>query len=156
MIRARVALDRTFDLPVGIETAFALMADIPAWGALYPRVASLDPLPEHGPAAWRWQMEPMGPPGFEARTVYGCRYAIDPERHSVTWTPIESVGNALFSGAVGLVGGANLASGRLHLEADLEIPAPWFVRPLVQAQVAFEMGRLTDVFLRRVREALSS
>lgn len=156
MIRVPVSLDRRFDLPVGLGAAFALLSDIPRWGGLYPRVASLEPLPEQGPDAWRWQMEPMGPPGFEARIVYACRYAIDPERHAVTWTPIENVGNSLFSGAAELVGGANLCSGRLRLEADLEVPAPRFVKPLVSAQVGFEMGRMTDVFLRRVRDALSA
>ncbi|GAB5537606.1 MAG: hypothetical protein Rubg2KO_38550 [Rubricoccaceae bacterium] len=155
MIRVPVALDRTFDLPVGKATAFELLSDIPAWGALYPRVASLDPLPERGVLAWRWRMEPMGPPGFEARITYGCHYTIDPQRHAVTWAPLEGVGNSLFSGAAELMGGANLCSGRLRLKADLEIPAPRFVRPLVQAQVGFEMGRMTDTFIRRVRDELA-
>lgn len=155
MIRVPVRLDRAFDLPVGIDSAFALLSDIPRWGGLYPRVASIDPLPDHGADAWRWRMDPMGPPGFEARIVYGCRYTIDTERYAVTWGPIEGVGNSFFSGAAELVGGANLCSGRLHLLAELEIPAPRFVRPIVQAQVSFEMGRMTDVFLRRVRDALS-
>jgi len=155
VIRVPVVLDRTFELATGIEAAFALLSDIPAWGGLYPRVASLDPLPEHGESAWRWQMEPMGPPGFEARTVYGCHYIIDATRHTVTWTPIESVGNALFSGSVRLVGGANATSAQLHLDTELEIPAPRFVRPLLRVQVAFEMGRLTDVFIGRVRDELA-
>ena len=136
-------------------TAFALLSDIPRWGGLYPRVASLDPLPEHGLDAWRWQMEPMGPPGFEAWIVYGCHYTINAERHTVTWTPLAGVGNSLFSGTAELVGGANLCSGRLRLEADLEIPAPRFVKPLVSAQVGFEMGRMTDTFIRRVRDELA-
>lgn len=155
MIRVPVSLDRAFDLPVGIDVAFALLSDIPRWGGLYPRVASLDPIPEQGPDAWRWRMEPMGPPGFEARIVYGCRYTINPERHAVTWVPLAGVGNSLFSGAAELVGGANLCSGRLRLEADLEIPAPRFVKPLVQAQVGFEMGRMTDTFIQRVRNELA-
>ncbi|MEO0558910.1 MAG: hypothetical protein AAF170_12075 [Bacteroidota bacterium] len=155
MIRVPVALDRTFSLPADIADTFGLLSDIPAWGALYPRVAAIEPLPEHGAYAWRWRMEPMGPPGFEARTVYGCTYAFDIQNHTVTWTPIESVGNALFSGSVELAEAVSSTVGTLHLEADMEIPAPRFVRRIVQAQVSFEMGRMTDRFLEHVRDALA-
>ena len=156
MIRVPVVLDRAFRFDVGVDAAFDLLSDVPAWGRLFPRVTSLDPVPEHGPHAWRWTMDPLGPPGFEAVTVYGCRYVVEAERHSVVWAPIESVGNARFEGEVALKPEGEGTAGSLHLAADLELPAPRFARAVVQPAVAFEMGRMTDAFLRRVRDELEA
>ena len=157
MIRIPVALDRAFELAAGVDDAYALLSDLPAWASLFPRVASLDPLGAH---AWRWTMEPMGPPGFEARTVYGCRYAFDAEAHAVTWAPLDGVGNARFAGSVELASAPDArsrprTSGALRLDTELEIPAPRFARAVVQPAVAFEMGRMVDTFLDRVRERLA-
>ena len=157
MIRIPVALGRAFELATDVETAYALLSDLPAWASLFPRVASLDAV---GADAWRWTMEPMGPPGFEARTVYGCRYAFDADAHAVTWAPLDGVGNARFAGAVELAeadGASSTArtSGALRLDTELEIPAPRFARAIVQPAVAFEMGRMVDTFLDRVAERLA-
>ena len=158
MIRVPVALERAFRLATDVEAAYALLSDLPAWGALFPRVAALD---SAGTDVWRWEMEPMGPPGFEARTVYACRYAFDARAHAVAWTPVDGVGNARFAGAVALASAPPDAraqpstDGTLRLDAELEVPAPRFARAIVQPAVAFEMGRMVDTFLDRVRERLA-
>ena len=152
MIEVPASVRRTFRLPVPPEAAFALMRDVPTWGALFPHVARIEPL---APDVWRWEMEPLGPPGVQARTVYGCHYAFDADALEVTWTPEAGVGNARFEGGVVL---APAASGEteadLWLDATLEIPAPRFMAGVVRPAVAFEFGRMTDQFVGRLVKTL--
>ena len=153
MIRVPAEVQRTFALPVSPEAAFALMRDVPAWGALFPNVARITALEED---VWQWDMKPLGPPGFEARTVYACRYVFNAETHEVTWTPEPGVGNATFAGGVRFApeasGGGT--AGTLWLDAALDIPAPRFMGGIVRPAVAFEFGRMTDQFLSRLETAV--
>ena len=156
MVHARSRIDRRFRLGASVEAAWALLRDVPRWGALFPGVASVGPFDAGGQPgeSFVWRMAPMGPPGGRVETVYACRYAADPEAHTLTWTPVEDVGNARFAGSCALWADGAATAGRLQLDATLQIPAPSFVRALVEPAVALEMGRMTDTFLGRLDRAL--
>ena len=109
--------------------------------------------PTPAPDAFLWQMDPLGPPGVQVRTVYACRYRRQPGP-ALAWTPVEGVGNARFGGAVRLAARDGGTAGTLRLEAALEVPAPRFARAVVEPAVALEMGRMTDTFLVRLDRAL--
>lgn len=153
MIEVQTRVERAFRLAASPDAAGAFLADVPRWGALFPRVASVEPLPDAGPDAFLWRLDPLGPPGVEVRTVYACRYRWGPG-HDLAWTPVEGVGNARFEGGVRLADGAPGTAGALRLEATLDVPAPRFVRAVVEAAVNVEMGRMTDTFLDRLDDAL--
>ena len=155
MIEVPVRIERSFRLPAPPERAWAVLHDVPRWGALFPGVASIEPYGPGGAGAYLWTMEPMGPPGGRVTTVYACDYAADEAAHTLAWTPIEGVGNARFAGHAGLREAAGGAAGTLVLQAALRIPAPRFVRGVVAPAVAFEMGRMTDGFLDRLRAELA-
>ncbi len=163
MIRAASRIQRSFQLAAPVEAAWALLADVPRWGVLFPHVASVEPFrpPGHPPNgdrqrgdAFVWRMAPLGPPGARVETVYACRYTAEPARHALAWAPIEGVGNAQFAGACVLEDGGDVTAGTLRLDATLEIPAPSFVRAVVEPAVAAEMGRMTDTFIGRLAAAL--
>lgn len=156
MVTVQAHVERAFRLPAAPAAAWALLADVPRWGALFPRVAAVEPLPAAGPDVYRWTMEPMGPPGAAVRTVYACRYRRQPEAHALTWEPVDGLGNARFEGGVRLAAAADGGtSGTLRLGAALQIPAPRFARPVVEPAVNLEIGRMTDQFLDRLRQALT-
>ena len=162
MIEVAVRVERAFRLAAPPAEAWALLRDVPRWGALFPGVASVEPYAappdtadgRGGADAFVWTMEPMGPPGGRVTTVYACRYRADDDARRLTWTPVEGVGNARFSGAAALRDDAGGAAGTLRLEAALQVPAPRFARAVVEPAVAFEMGRMTDGFLDRLGAAL--
>ena len=156
MIRAAARIQRSFQLAAPVEAAWALLADVPRWGVLFPHVESVEPLADDrqpGPA-FVWRMAPLGPPGARVETVYACRYTAEPARHALSWTPVEGVGNARFAGSCVLEDGGDVTTGALRLDATLEIPAPSFVRAIVEPAVAAEMGRMTDTFIGRLDAAL--
>ena len=147
-----VSTRRTATLRLAPADAFAFLADVPAWGRLFPRVAAIEPLPE--PGAFVWTMEPIGPPGVAVQTVYGCRYTVDAATQTVAWTPVDGVGNAQFSGQVAAEARADGGTDvHLRLDAVLTIAAPALIRPLVVAAVGLEFGRMMDTFAARL-EAL--
>ncbi len=154
MIAVTAPVARSFRLAAPVDAAWALLHDVPRWGRLFPHVEAVEPLPDEA-GAFLWRMSPLGPPGGRVRIVYACRYVADEAARTMTWTPVEGVGNARFDGACAIVpvesGGT---TGRLRLVATLQVPAPSFLRGVVEAGVTAEMGRMTDVFLGRLDGAL--
>ena len=145
-----LSLERTVALRLAPDAAFALLCDVPAWGALFPHVDRVEPFAEAADA-FRWTMTPLGPPGVGVRVGYACQYAFDAEARRVSWTPVEGVGNGRFAGAVALAEAPGSGTvGRLRLDAALSIPAPAFVRPLVVPAVTHEFGRMVDTFAARL------
>lgn len=150
MIAVTAHVARAFRLDASASAAWALLRDVPRWGVLFPHVEAVEPLPGEA-GAFVWRMSPLGPPGGRVGVVYACRYAADEAARTLVWTPVEGVGNARFEGAAALVEGADGGtSGTLRLDATLHIPAPSFLRGLVEAGVTTEMGRMTDTFLGRL------
>ena len=146
-----VSVRRALALRLAPEAAFALLADVPAWAALFPHVDRVEAFAPAGPDAFLWTMAPLGPPGAAVRTVYACRYQSDAAALAVAWTPVEGVGNARFEGAIALAPGPDGGTvGELRLAATLSVPAPAFARPLVVAAVTFEFGRMVDTFAARL------
>ncbi len=162
MVRVPVQITRQLRLPAPVERAWALLADVPAWGRLFPQVVSVEPFEpaaglrqSDGEPAFLWRMAPMGPPGGRVETVYACRYH-QPGDHTLRWTPIDGVGTARFAGSCALAASGDATTGTLRLDATLDIPAPSFVRAVVQPAVEFEMGRMTDTFIERLRATLAA
>lgn len=162
MVRVTTQIERAFRLAVPVEDAWALLADVPAWGALFPHVILVEPFETDLPGtAFLWRMEPLGPPGGRVETVYACRYDAQPESHTLTWTPIPDVGTAQFAGSCALAAepapsdaSGTATTGRLQMDATLEIPAPSFVRGIVQMAVSLEMERMVGTFLDRLAATL--
>lgn len=150
-IEVSLSVERAVSLRLAPDAAFALLADVPAWGAFFPHVERVEAFGAAGPGAYRWEMAPLGPPGGAVRVVYACRYAADAAARTVVWTPVAGVGNGVFSGALALgPGPAGGTAGVFRLDARLTIPAPSFVRGLVVPAVTFEFGRMMDTFVRRL------
>ena len=165
-VAVSVSVSRPLALRLAPDAALAFLADIPAWAALFPHVARIEPLaaPELATdslaadslaadslGAFRWTMGPLGPPGAAVETVYACRYTRDAAARTLAWTPVDGVGNARFSGSVALrPGEAGGTVGRLTLDAVLTVPAPAFVRALVVLAVRAEFERMVGTFAARL------
>lgn len=155
MLPVLIAVDRRFGLAAAPDAAFALLCDVPAWGRLFPHVEAVAPLGTETDA-FVWTLEPLGPPGFAARTVYACRYVPDAEARSLTWTPVDGVGNARFAGGVTLEPDGDGTAGRLWLDATLELPAPAFARAIVEPAVGLAFRQMVGTFLERLDAALTT
>ncbi len=152
MVEVATHVARRVRLAAPVEAAWALLKDVPRWGALYPHVASIEPLDDD---AFLWRMDPLGPPGGRVSIVYACRYVADEATRTLRWAPVPGVGNAAFEGACSVAPDGEAATvGTLRMDARLEIPAPRFLQGIVRPSVEHEMERMTDTFAERLSHAL--
>ena len=152
MVESSTRVERTLRLPAPVADAWALLLDVPRWGMLYPHVDTIEPM---GDDVYRWTMEPLGPPGRKVVVEYACRYTADEATQTMTWTPVEGVGNAAFAGSCAIApDGADATLGELRIDATLQIPAPSFLSAIVHPTVDLEMRRLTKQFAERLADAV--
>jgi len=155
VIQATARIDRARRLAASPEAAWAFLLDIPRWAALFPHVDSVVPYPAGGDNAYLWTMEPLGPPGRKAVTVYACRYVTDDATRTLTWSPVEGVGTGAFSGVCTLAAAPDGGTdGTMEMDAELQIPAPRFLRTVIAPFVQLEMNRPTDPSLERLDAAI--
>ena len=127
-VEVKVNIETVFEVTANLETAFALFSDVPRSIGHFPDVENLI---DRGDNVFEWVMKSKGPKGFEHAVRYACLYSSTESDHSVAWTPIEGVGNAVFSGTWKLEA---IATGtRVHFEtqATMLIPAPRIMRSAV-------------------------
>ncbi len=155
MIDAHARIERARHLSASPDHAWAFLEDVLRWGPLFPHVETVEPYPAAGPMAFRWELEPLGPPGRKVRTVYACRYDADADTRTLTWTPVEGVGTAQFAGRCALTPAGDGTDGTLEMDARLAIPAPGFLRAVLAPLVHVEMSRMVDTFLERLDDALA-
>ena len=152
MVEVATRVERRVRLAAPVEDAWALLQDIPRWGALYPHVASIEP---HGDDGYLWRMDPLGPPGGRVSVVYACRYHADAATRTLRWTSVPGVGNAAFEGACSVESdGEGATVGTLRMDATLRVPAPSFLAGVVRPAVSIEMEGMTDTFVERLARSL--
>ena len=127
-VEVKVHVETVFDVSANLETAFALFSDVPRSIGHFPDVENLI---DRGDNVFEWVMKSKGPKGFEHAVRYACRYTSTKVDHTVIWTPVDGVGNAVFSGSWKL---KEQGTGtRVHFEtkATMHIPAPRIMRSAV-------------------------
>jgi len=127
-VEVKIVVDHVFEVNVSQEVAFTLLSDVPRSVSHFPDVEDLI---DHGDNVYEWVMKSKGPPGFEHAVRYGCRYVSDAAAGTVSWEPVDGVGNAVFSGTWRL---EVIDSGtRIHFGtvAKLSVPAPRILRSAV-------------------------
>ena len=154
MVESSTRVERTLRLDAPLAEAWEMLLDVPRWGMLFPHVDTIEPM---GEGQYLWRMEPLGPPGRKVRVVYACRYDADEATRTLTWTPVEGVGNAAFAGACAIEPDGDAATvGHLQLDATLQIPVPGFLSAIVHPAVDLEMTRLTAIFAERLTDLMGT
>jgi len=127
-VEVKIDVDHVFEVSADQETAFALFSDVPRSISHFPDVEELI---HQGDDVYEWVMKSKGPSVFEHAVRYACRYTSNPDAKTVTWSPIENVGNAVFSGSWKLE--AINTGTRVHFgtHAILSVPAPRMLRSAV-------------------------
>ena len=127
-VEVEIVVDQVFEVSADRDFTFALLSDVPRSVGHFPDV---EELLDKGDEVYEWVMKSKGPPVFQHAVRYACQYTSDPAAATVSWTPIEGVGNAIFSGTWKLEA---IDSGtRVHFttHATMSIPAPRLLRSAV-------------------------
>ena len=144
-VEVKVSIETVFEVSANLDTSFALFSDVPRSIGHFPDVENLI---DHGDNKYEWVMKSKGPKGLEHAVRYACLYTSSEADHTVSWSPMDGVGNAIFSGTWKLEA---LHSGtRVHFEtqATMVIPAPRIMRsavaPYVEKALREEIAQYHD------------
>lgn len=147
-VKINVDLDRKFTVAADIDTVFALLSDVPASVAHFPKVHALTALPDN---AFRWEMEKVGVGTHSIQTTYACRYIADSNAKTVVWTPIKGEGNSIVSGKWELSETATGTDISFNTNAELTLPLPRLLKLAISPLVKLEFSGMVDIYLRNLK-----
>jgi len=144
-----IAVAYEFEVRAPYAEVFGVLADVPASASHFPQVERLVELAR---GAYRWDMQPVGPPPYSLQTVYACRYVSSKSRGTVAWTPLEGIGNATVAGSWTLVRGKRSTALTLDIDARLHTPFPALLRVVVEPVLRAEFERLVELYVDNLIE----
>ena len=152
-----IAIERSIEIPAPYERLQELLRDLEGTIRRFPKLRRLKKL---GDAAYLWEMEAIGSRMANIRheVSYGARYTVDPERGSVTWTPIAGQGNATIEGGFHLDRlGPKSTRLSFRVKGQLrEVPVPLLYRVVAPTFIQGKFTRLVDVFLENTAAAITA
>ena len=147
-VKITVDLKRKISVNTDIDTVFALMSDVPASAAHFPKVQSLTALPDN---AFRWEMEEVRSGGYSIQSIYASKYVSDSDAKTVVWTPIKGEGNGLVSGKCELKEIATGTQLSFTTKAELTLPFPRLLKVVISPIVKLEFTGMIDTYLSKLK-----
>lgn len=150
-LKVSIDLARKFVVSADAETAFALLSDVQASAAHFPKVQAITDL---GDNKFRWEMEKVNLGTHSAQTAYACQYISDNEANTVVWLPIKGEGNSVVSGkwAINsLDAGTELS---FTTKAELTLPLPGLLKLAISPIVKLEFTGMVDKYIANLKKTL--
>jgi carbon monoxide dehydrogenase subunit G len=139
-----IELGYEFTVKASADAVFALLADVPASAAHFPRVHRLVDV---GGGIYRWEMERVGLAQITHQTIYTSRYVADRERRVVSWTPEVHEGNARIGGSWAVSTRGKATHLVLKVEGEMTIPLPALMQSVVAPVVRGEFAKMVETYI---------
>ena len=139
-----IDLGYEFEVKAKHDDVFALLSDVPASVAHFPKVHKLTDM---GDGVYKWEMEKVGTPQVNIQTVYASKYTANRAKGTVAWTPVKGVGNALVSGHWKIKDNKKSTAIELKIAGDMELPLPGLMKMVVAPIVESEFEKLVDKYI---------
>lgn len=150
-ITVEIELQYEFKVNGTATEAFALLSDLPACAAQYPKV---DQLVDLGGGAYRWEMEKIGVGNANIQTIYASKYVSDKAKGTVVWTPVKGEGNAEVSGNWKITGGKKSTQLVMNVKGILTVPLPGLMKMVVAPVIKSTFEKLTDEYVSNLANQL--
>ncbi|MDX1452062.1 MAG: SRPBCC family protein [Oleiphilaceae bacterium] len=151
-VKVSIDLDKEFTVKADIDTAFALLADVPASASHFPKVDNLSDL---GDNTFKWEMEKVGLGDHAIQTIYACQYHPDESNKTIRWTPIKGEGNGVVSGGWKLTEDGAGTKIKFETSAELTLPLPGLLKLAISPVVKHEFAAMVDTYIDNLKGALS-
>lgn len=147
-----VAIDLGYEFEVKARYAevFDLLSDVPASVAHFPKVHRLTDM---GDGVYKWEMEKVGTAQVHIQTVYASKYISNRSKGTVTWTPVNGVGNALVGGHWKIRDNKKSTAIGLALHGQIELPLPGLMKVIVVPVVTGEFESLVEKYIANLVKA---
>jgi len=143
-ITVHLDLGYEFTVRASAKAVFDVLSDVPRSASHFPNVEALTDL---GDGVFQWDMEEVGTPQVNIRTVYASRYVSNRAKKTVTWSPVPDVGNAQIGGNWLIQANKGSTTITLTIEGQVEVPLPSLMRVVVEPVVAVEFERLVEAYI---------
>lgn len=143
-ITVNLDLGYEFAVKAPYETVFELLSDVPTSASHFPK---LDKLVDLGEGVYRWEMDKIGAGKFSLQTIYASKYAVNPAKGTVVWTPVAGEGNALVSGSWKVVDKKTSTHLTLRIQGEVMTPLPSMVKMVVVPAVQAEFEKLVEQYI---------
>jgi len=143
-ITVKIDLGYEFDVKAKAAQVFALLSDVPASVAHFPKVEKLTDM---GGGVYQWEMEKVGTSQVNIQTVYASKYTSDKAKGTVKWTPVKGVGNALVGGSWKIVENPKSTGIALAIQGEIEVPLPGLMKMVVAPVVEGEFEKLVEKYI---------
>lgn len=143
-ITVKIELGYEFAVKAKAADVFALLSDVPASVAHFPKVEELNDL---GDGVYQWNMEKVGTAQVNIQTVYASKYVSNKAKGTVVWTPVKGIGNALVGGSWTLTDNKTSTGLVLSIEGTVDVPLPGLMKMVVAPVVEAEFEKLVDKYV---------
>ena len=141
-----VDMDLGYEFAVKAKAAevFALLSDVPASVAHFPKVHKLSDL---GKGVYQWEMEKVGTAQANIQTVYASKYVSNKAKGSVVWTPVPGIGNAQVGGHWKITDQKTSTHLVLQIQGEVTLALPGLMKMVVGPIVKSEFEKLVDKYI---------
>jgi carbon monoxide dehydrogenase subunit G len=146
-----VPFDLSYEFEVKARAAevFAVLADVPTSASHFPKV---DKLVDLGGNSYRWELQKVGTAQVNIQTIYAATYVVNKKKLTVTWTPVQGVGNAQISGSWTITDKKTSSHIVLHIQGEIVVPLPGLMKMLVVPVVTGENEKLVETYIHNLIE----
>lgn len=144
-----VELGYEFSVKASFREVFSVLSNVPESVSHFPKVERLVDL---GRNTYRWEMEKLGIASATLQTVYATKYVSDKKAGTVTWTPVEGVGNAQVGGGWKITDRKKSTDLELRIHATVEVPLPALAKAVAAPLVKAEFEKLVDEYVDNLIE----
>ena len=150
-LSVHIDLGYEFEVKAKADAVFALLSDVPKSVSYFPKVEKLTDL---GDGVYRWQMQKVGTAQVNIQTIYASKYASDPAKGTVKWTPVKGVGNAQVGGNWKIADNKGKSTKLvLKIDGTVDVPVPGLMKMVVEPIVASEFEGLVDKYIANLIKA---
>jgi carbon monoxide dehydrogenase subunit G len=139
-----IDLGYEFTVKAGADEVFDVLSDVPTSVSHFPKV---ERLVDMGDGTYRWEMQKVGTAQVNIQTVYASQYKSSRAKGTVTWTPVQGVGNALVGGGWKIAAQKKGTKVQLKIQGQVNVPLPGLMKLVVVPVVQGEFEKLVEGYI---------
>ena len=144
-VSVHIDLGYEFEVKAKHDAVFAVLSDVPKSVSHFPKVSRLTDL---GDGVYQWEMQKVGTAQVNIQTIYASKYANDPAKGIVKWTPVKGIGNALVGGSWKIADNKGKSTKVvLKIDGTVDVPVPGLMKMVVEPIVAGEFEKLVEKYI---------
>jgi carbon monoxide dehydrogenase subunit G len=144
-VSVHIDLGYEFEVKAKHDAVFAVLSDVPKSVSHFPKVYRLTDL---GDGVYQWEMQKVGTSQVNIQTIYASKYASDPAKGTVKWTPVKGIGNAQVGGSWKVADNKGKSTKVvLKIDGTVGVPVPGLMKMVVEPIVASEFEGLVEKYI---------